>query len=175
MNHQSMKNSMLKRSSVKPYVGIGLSVGLLAGVWTQVSTELGLITWVAFIAWACFFAAGGGVTGLTKGLAGNLSGVAWGWVAGEVATRLGFNGSLAISVAVIAFFLCAQASFDLLSFIPAAFAGTAVYFGTAFDGWGCVIALAIGALLGIASEYLGGRFQAMLPAQEEAPAPAAAV
>lgn len=148
---------------MRQYVGIGISVGLLAGIWTQVSIELGLITWVAFIAWACYFAAGGGVSGLTKGLAGNVSGVAWGWVAGEVAKALGFNGSLAISVAIIAFFLCVQASIDILSFIPAAFAGTAVYFGTAFDGWGCALALVIGGLLGITSEFLGGKVQTMLP------------
>ena len=53
------------------------AVGVLAGLWTQVSVELGLITWVAFVSWATFFAAGGGREGLTKGLAANLSGVAW--------------------------------------------------------------------------------------------------
>jgi len=145
------------------HLGIGLSVGVLAGIWTQVSIELELITWVAFVAWACFFAAGGGLTGLSKGLTGNLSGVAWGWAAGEVADAMGFDGALAICVAVIAFFLCVQASIDVLSFVPAAFAGTAVYFGTAFAFWDCVIALVAGALLGLASELVGGRIQARIP------------
>ena len=50
--------------AVKPLLGIGISVGVLAGIWTYASAELALITWVAFVAWACFFAAGGGTTGL---------------------------------------------------------------------------------------------------------------
>ena len=65
---------------IKPLLGIGTSVGVLAGVWTFASVELAWITWVAFVAWACFFAAGGGTTGLAKGLAANLAGVFWGWV-----------------------------------------------------------------------------------------------
>ena len=77
---------------MKSFIGIGISVGVLAGIWTQVSVELALITWVAFVAWATFFAAGGGREGFTKGLAANLSGVAWAWVASQVLEQATFNG-----------------------------------------------------------------------------------
>ena len=87
---------------MKQYLGVGLSVGLLAGIWTQVSVDLGLVTWVAFIAWACFFAAGGGATGFRKGLAANLSGVVYGWLVGMVAGAVAFPGVLAVGIAVAA-------------------------------------------------------------------------
>ena len=160
---------------MKQYLGVGISVGVLAGIWTQVSVSLGLITWVAFVAWACFFAAGGGFEGFRKGLAANLSGVFWGWVVSVLAARLTFNGALAVLVAVIAFILCIQASWPPLSFIPGAFAGTAVFFGTAFAFWQTVLALVVGAGLGWLSAILAARIQAAidpptgLAAQEPAP------
>lgn len=147
---------------MKSLLGIGISVGVLAGLWTQVSVSLELVTWVAFVAWACFFAAGGGVTGLRKGLAANLSGVVWGWLASLLAARVDFPGSLAVIVAVLGFILCVQAAWEPLSFIPGAFAGTAVFFGTSFAFWPTVIAVVAGAVLGLVSELLGGRIQAVV-------------
>jgi hypothetical protein len=49
-----------------------------------VSIELTLITWVGFVAWACYFAAGGGREGFLKGLAANLAGALWGYGASLV-------------------------------------------------------------------------------------------
>ena len=147
---------------MKPYIGVGLSVGLLAGIWTQVGVEFGLITWVAFVAWACFFAAGGGALGFRKGLAANLSGVIYGWLVALLITVADFPGILAVGVAVAALAMCLQAGWAPLSFIPGAFAGTAVFFGTAFLFWPAVIALVIGAGLGWASEVLGARIQALI-------------
>lgn len=91
---------------MKPYIGVGLSVGVLAGIWTQVSVESGLITWVAFVAWACFFAAGGGALGFRKGLAANLSGVIYGWLVALLITVADFPGVLAVGIAVAALAMC---------------------------------------------------------------------
>lgn len=147
---------------MKPYIGVGLSVGVLAGIWTQVSVELGLITWVAFVAWACFFAAGGGALGFRRGLAANLSGVVYGWLVALLISAADFPGVLAVGVAVAALAMCLQAGWAPLSFIPGAFAGTAVFFGTTFAFWPVVIALAIGAGLGWVSALLGDRVQALI-------------
>lgn len=144
---------------MKSLLGIGISVGVLAGIWTQVSVELALITWVAFVAWATFFAAGGGREGFSKGLAANLSGVAWAWLASKALEQATFNGAVAIAVTVLAFVLCVQAALPLLSFIPGAFVGTAVFFGTSFDLGGTVLALVFGACFGWASEVLGAKIQ----------------
>lgn len=165
---------------MKNYLGVGISVGVLAGLWTQVSVALGLVTWVAFVAWACYFAAGGGFAGFRKGLAANLSGVVWGWLASLAAARLTFPGALAVVVTVLAFVLCVQAAADALSFIPGAFVGTAVFFGTLYAFWPTVLALVLGAGLGWLSGLLGERIQKAVAgtAPPEAPvepaAPAAA-
>lgn len=160
---------------MKSYIGVGVSVGVLAGLWTQVSIELALITWVAFIAWATFFAAGGGREGFTKGLAANLSGVAWAYGASLFLERATFSGAVALAVTVLAFVLCVQAALPLLSFIPGAFVGTAAFFGTAFDLGGTLLALVIGAGLGWLSAVLAAKIQAAVdgpaPNTPLAPAP----
>jgi hypothetical protein len=147
---------------MKNFLGVGISVGILAGLWTQVSIELGLITWAAFVAWACYFAAGGGRTGFTRGLAANLSGALWGWLASLFLERATFTGAVALAVTVVAFILCVQAAAGLLGFIPGAFAGTAVFFGTSFDLWGTVIALVAGGCLGWVSDLAGQRIQKLV-------------
>ncbi|RYB88464.1 DUF1097 domain-containing protein [Nocardioides glacieisoli] len=150
-------------NTVKPLLGIGISVGVLAGVWTFASVELTLITWVAFVAWACFFAAGGGTTGLAKGLAANLAGIFWGWAISQgLETISASTLALALMVTVVGFVLCIEAALPLLSFIPGGFAGTAVFFGTGFDLSGVLVAVVAGAVLGIVSERLGAMVQSAI-------------
>ena len=156
---------------IKPLLGIGISVGVLAGVWTFASVELAWITWVAFVAWACFFAAGGGTSGLAKGLAANLAGVFWGWVISQGLENVsGSTLALALMVTVVGFVLCVEAALPLLSFIPGGFAGTAVFFGTGFDVVGVLVAVVAGALLGIVSEKLGAVLQSAIAGRAHAPA-----
>lgn len=163
---------------MKALIGIGISVGVLAGLWTYASLELALVTWVAFVAWACFFAAGGGTAGLAKGLAANLAGVFWGWVISQGMSNVSDTSlAIALMVTVVGFILCVEAALPLLSFIPGGFAGTAVFFGTGFDIMGVLVAVVAGAVLGIVSEKLGGMIQSALdghsvtaPADSAAPA-----
>ena len=147
---------------MKNYLGIAISIGVLAALWTQVSVSLELVTWVAFAAWACYFAAGGGRAGFQKGLAANLSGLVYGWLVAAFIGAVSFPGALAVSVGVVAALMCLQAGTPLLSFIPGAFVGAAAYFGTAFSFWPTAIALVAGALLGWASGVLGARLQTVV-------------
>jgi len=165
---------------VKNYLGIGISIGVLAGIWTALSTNIvmtsmPLITWVGFAAWACYFAAGAGVTGLTKSVATNLSGVVYGFLVLAFITHATFKGNLAIAVAVIALLMCLQASISVLSFIPGAFIGAASYFGTVYSFWPTVVAIVLGALFGYASGVLGEMIQARVsPAPTSVDPPAVA-
>lgn len=133
---------------MNPYVAVGITIGVLAGIWTEVSISFGLITWVAFAAWACFFAAGAKRQGFFKTVPSNLSGVIWGWLIVWAAGAIGgWPGALAISVVIGAFFMCAQANWSVLSFIPGTFVGAACFFGTNGDWLGTTIALVSGACL----------------------------
>ena len=145
---------------MRNFIGVGVAVGLLAGIWTFVSVEVTLLTWVAFVFWALFFAAGGDRAATVRTAAPALAGVGWGWAAGAVYTHL-WSSTLGLSVivAVLALVLCLQAAVDLLSFIPAAFAGTAVYFGTGFDVLGSIVPLVIGVGLGYISAVLASAIQ----------------
>lgn len=139
-----------------PLLAIGISVGILAGLWGQFSGDLGLITWVAFVAWAMFYAAGGKRAGYLKTVPTNMVGVLWGWLMVWFAGVLGFTGALGIAVGIGAFAMVVQAKIPWLSFIPGAFAGTSCYFGTGGDWQGTVIGLLLGASLGWLSEAGGG-------------------
>src|SRR6476469_4704753 len=70
-----------KESAVKNYFGVAVSIGVLAGIWTQLSVTLGLVTWIAFVIWAGFYAAGAHRDGFVRVLASALSGVVYGWLA----------------------------------------------------------------------------------------------
>jgi len=141
---------------MKALVIIGITAGVLAGFWAEYSTPLELITWVGFLSWACFFAAGGKRTGLLKTIPANLTGVLWGAAMVWGASTLPIPGALGISVAIAAFAMCIQARWSVLSFIPGAFAGTAAYFGNNLDLLGTSLALVIGACLGWISEFAAG-------------------
>lgn len=155
-------------NALKGLLGIGVAVGLLAGAWTQLSVELELVTWVAFLAWACFFAAGGGLRGAGLGAAANLTGVFWAWVVSEAVAQVTGQYTLALAVMVLGLVLCLQAAVPLLSFIPGAFVGAAALFGTAFDLWPTVVALVAGSLLGLASEWVGGQIQRVVDGPQQA-------
>ena len=93
------------------------------------------MTWVEFLAWACYFPAGGGRAGFTRGLAANLSGLVNAFLVAAFIGAVSFPGALAVAVGVVAALMCLQAGWAALSFIPGAFAGAAAYSGTAFSFW----------------------------------------
>lgn len=151
-------------------VAIGLSVGVLAGLWTALSIMGGLVTYAAFFAWASFFAAGGGVKGLRDSLVSNFVGVVYGFlmVKGSLlfAPMVGDAVGLGISLGILAMFICWQAKFSLLGFIPGAFIGCATYFATGGSFLASVIGLVFGAVLGYLSER-GGNLLTKKDGQEE--------
>ena len=141
-------------------VALGLSIGILAGIWAQVSIlpAIALPTFVGVISWACFYAVGGKKEGLLKTVTCNLSGVLWGFVVVLIFKALAGalpGAALGIAVAIGCFIMVIQANIKILSFIPGTFAGAAAFFGTNFDWQKTAIALVIGALLAFLSEVIG--------------------
>ena len=158
---------------MKRLLALGISIGVLAGLWTAFALSMPAIggyaapfvVWIGFAAWAVFYAAGGRLPGLTKTLGSTLSGLLWGFALLWAATQVSEGSAvvLGVFVALAAFGMCVQAAVPLLAFIPGAFIGAAAYFGNAGVFWSTLISLIAGALLAFASELLADVIEKALP------------
>lgn len=155
---------------MNPYAAVGITIGLLAGIWTWASGALGLITWVAFVSWALFFAVGGKGAGVLKVVPAALTGVLYGALVLAVATAMPAAWIVPVGVAIIAFIMCIQANWSVLAFIPGAFAGCAALFGGAGNWLGVAVALVLGALFGWLSEWTAGFLTRSRKQAEQIPA-----
>ena len=117
---------------------ISLSVGLLVGIWcfaTLGFLEPKVMTWITFLTWASFFAAGGGRAGMVKAIASAFAGALVSalvvWLNGQLGGGVQGIGLLIFSglLAVLGWVLCQLSKVDLFSFIPGAFIGAASFFG----------------------------------------------
>lgn len=155
-------------------IGIGL-LGALATYLT--ATVLPLPVWVIFIAWASFFAAGGGLPGLKKSVASNLTGVVIASLSLLAAT--GFGGSpiaAAICVGLGSAAMVQVGRTELLAFTPTVVFGFASTVGTSaalglpithggIDNPALVAAAAVvtGGIFGIAHESLASALTKVMP------------
>src|SRR5256886_555042 len=138
----------------------GLSLAAVVAVWTAISemARVNLSLWPVLVGLACAVAAGGGVPGLQRTLAGTISGVVWALVAHAATRALGGQDvvqALVLGAAVFAMVLQAQL-LPLLSYTAGALAGAGVAMGlraaTPEGGVRVAIALAVGAALGFVAE-----------------------
>jgi len=111
------------------------------------------------VALGCSLAAGGGVPGLQKTVAGTISGVVWAILVHGVSRALGNQDLVqALVLGAAAFGMVLQAQLPLLSYTAGAFAGAGVAMGlravSIEGGVRVAIALAIGAALGFAAERI---------------------
>jgi len=144
-----------------------LFVGLLVAVWVWVSgvARLNLSLWAPLVALGCYFAAGGGASGLQKTLFGTVSGVAWVLITEAVIVAVG--GTKIVAALIWGAMACAimfTARVPFLSFTAGAFAGAGVAWGlrvnTVNEGIRAALALAVGALLGFIADRVAGAITA---------------
>lgn len=140
-----------------------LFVGLLVAVWVWLTAQarLKVEVWPGIVALGCYFAAGGGVSGLQKTLIGTLSGVAWVLVADAVRVAVGGTTivwALIAGAIVAGIILVSRVPF--LGFVAGALAGAGVAWGrgvnTVQEGIQVGISLVVGALVGFLGERLAG-------------------
>jgi hypothetical protein len=162
------------------YFALAVSVGLLAvlDTWLFVvplATLLPGLVWISFIAWGCHFHSGGGVKGMTTAIVGMSFGALVGMVAVMLAGGpLAGTGDLAapIAVGLGAAVICLASKVPLLATIPASVYGFASVAGPILLAGmtpqqaivPTVISIVIGALFGIASEYLANALTKKAPA-----------
>lgn len=144
---------------------LALSIAALVALWVYLSVgnpDFQFNPWIGFVAWAAYFAAGGGAEGVGKSVAAGLAGIVL-----TAITLLGvqmLGGSLwalIALVAVLAFVLVAMADIAALAYTPAAFLGAACLFGSGakFDMAAVFVAVTwcMGIAFGLASEQIGKR------------------
>lgn len=150
---------------------LAVAFGLASVPWTYTFVAgLHLPLWPSFVASASFFAAGGGLRGLVRSYLGNLAGILYAVATIAVVAAVG-GGPVALSLVVGAFMLLASlhALVPGLDFAPAAFFGYATAFGvhsagaTAFgltgpagEGTAAVVAMLLGAAIGLSIERIAG-------------------
>ncbi len=152
-------------------IAAGVSIGILAGIWTSFSMIGQLVTYAGFFAWASFYAAGGGVKGLKDSLICNFAGVVYGFLIVQlsliISPIVGDVVGLGIALGLLSMVMCWQAKLPIFSFIPGVFIGCATYFASGTDFIGSVIGLIFGALLGYISQ-VGGNILTKADRQSEA-------
>jgi len=137
---------------------LGLSIALLVGLWVYISIgmpNLGFYPWIGFVAWAAFYAAGGGRDGVFKPLAAStvailltaLTMFAVGEAGGGLAAMIGL-------IAVLAFVLVVLSDVTVLSYTPAAFLGAATYFGSGGKVDESILFVILSWVAGLALGYL---------------------
>lgn len=146
--------------------------GVASVPWTYAFVaELGLPLWPSFVAAATYYATSRGLDGFTRGVLGNLAGVAY--AAGTLAVVDGAlgGGVLALSLVVgVAMFLASLHPFvEPVAFAPAAFFGYATLFGVHAAGSGlavtgvggealaAAVAMLVGAAIGLGTDRLSAR------------------
>jgi hypothetical protein len=140
----------------------GLSLAAVVAVWTAISemAKVNLSLWPVIVGLGCAVAAGGGVTGLQRTLAGTISGVGWALVAHAVSRALGGQDIVqALVLGAAVFGMVLQAQFlPILSYTAGALAGAGVAMGlravTIEGGVRVAIALVLGGVLGFAAERI---------------------
>lgn len=147
----------------------GLSLAAVVAVWTAIShlANLPLLLWPVFVGLGCFLAAGGGMPGLQKSMAGTASGVVWALLYVYVSGALGRKEIVDALVAGGAVFgMVFQTRVPLLSYTAGAIAGAGVTMGALGiraanieGGFRVAAALAIGTGLGYAAEYLAAEIR----------------
>jgi len=146
---------------MNPMTMRAVSLGVVVAVWTAISemARVNLSLWPVIVALGCSLAAGGGIPGLQRTLAGTTSGVAWALVVHAVTRALGGQDLVqAVVLGGAALGMVLQARVPLLSYTAGAFAGAGVAMGlravSLEGGVRVAIALAIGAALGYAAERI---------------------
>jgi len=147
----------------------GLSLGVVVAVWTAISHfgKLPLQLWPVIVGLGCFVAAGAGIPGLQKSVAGTVSGVVWALLYVTVSGALGRQEIVdALVLGAAVFGIVAQAQVPLLSYTAGAIAGAGITIGvmgirvvTFQGGLRVAIALTLGSVLGYAAEWLQGRIR----------------
>lgn len=149
-----MVKNMMKK--ITPLGALSITTAILCGIWAYVAGIAGLISWAGFAGCTTYFASGEhGIVGMRKTLFPNLLGVLLGMILINLSALFPMFGELGIWCGIITFVMCMSSNFKLFDFCPGIFMGCFTTFAANGQWKGLVLALVIGAFLGIACDYSG--------------------
>ena len=168
-------------------VALSVSIGVLGGVATILYLNVGLLIWAGFLAWACYFHAGGNDAALKNTIVCNAFGSFCAWVAALIILSFPLADSLTlpvwagIVVGLTVMGMCLAAHIPALSAIPASVYGYASTFAYLLQTQGAltrdnlmsagmanafilvVVSMALGAVFGMVSGKVGAALTAKAP------------
>jgi hypothetical protein len=171
-------------------VALSVSIGVLGAIATVLFLNVNLLIWAGFLAWACYFHAGGNDAALKNTIVCNTFGSFCAWAAAVVILSVPLADSLTlpvwagIVVGLTVLAMCLAAHIPALSAIPASVYGYAATFAYLLQTQGALtsenlmsasmanafllvtISMALGAVFGMAS----GKVAAALTAKAPVPA-----
>ncbi|HEY3045488.1 MAG TPA: DUF1097 domain-containing protein [Vicinamibacterales bacterium] len=173
-------------------VALSVSIGVLGGIATILYLNVGLLIWAGFLAWACYFHAGGNNAALKNTIVCNIWGSLCAWAAAFIILSFPLADSLTlpvwagIVVGLTVMVMCLGALVPALSAIPASVYGYAATFAyllqtpnaltkesllsaSLANAFVLVAAsMALGAVFGMVSGKMGAALTAKAPVQARA-------
>ena len=168
-------------------VALSVSIGVLGGIATILYLNVGLLIWAGFLAWACYFHAGGNDAALKNTIVCNAFGSFCAWVAALIILSFPLAETLTlpvwagIVVGLTVLAMCLAAHIPALSAIPASVYGYASTFAYLLQTPNAlsvenlmsaslanafllvVVSMALGAIFGMASGKVGAALTAKAP------------
>jgi hypothetical protein len=172
--------------SMSSLVALSVSIGILGAVATILYLNTGLLIWAGFLAWACYFHAGGNDAALKNTIVCNAFGSFCAWAAALIILSVPLADSLTLPVwagvvvGLTVLGMCLAAHLPALSAIPASVYGYAATFAYLLQTQGAltrenltaanlanafplvVVSMALGAVFGMVS----GKVAASLTARK---------
>jgi uncharacterized protein DUF1097 len=168
-------------------VALSVSIGVLGGIATILYLNLGLLIWAGFLAWACYFHAGGNDAALKNTIVCNIFGSLCAWVAALIIISFPLADSLTLPVwagvvvGLTVMAMCLAAHVPALSAIPASVYGYAATFAYLLQTPNALtrenlmsaslanafllvaVSMALGAIFGMVSGKVGAALTARAP------------
>lgn len=136
-----------------------ISMGILAWIWANLSTALGVSCWAGFMGTTTYYASGERfIKGWVKTMFVNMVGVLWAIICLEVAKVLQVSNIAAIMTGLISFGIVAEAKWKHLAFVPGVYIGCSTTFGMVAlhsTYLATIVALLMGSVVGLLSDAGG--------------------
>jgi cell division protein FtsW (lipid II flippase) len=135
---------------------LSISTGIISGLLVWFTGLFDIASWLAFLGATSYFASTDkGMKGLVQVWLSNVSGAIWAMLIVVASTYIEADFGAYLTTAVVSFFMCFQAKFKLLKFIPGTFLGAAAVFSSNGQWMSACLGLFVGAIFGFLMTYCG--------------------